>query len=119
MGTPPSEAPEPSNNQPHIVLFCDESEEVKQYFVAVEQQLMMESVSLVSSVFLLLAAHYIFNLSYHPKSGDVWVFIQENVCQLPSKGSKRSPSYVTHSKRIAQLFECSVAAEADYEQSQI
>jgi len=34
---------------------------------------------------LLRAAHYIFNLAYHAKTGDVWVFIQEKELGIPSK----------------------------------
>ena len=50
-----SEACEKENNQPHIVFFCDEDEDDEgmacQYFVCVEQQLMMESSNIVAAVF--------------------------------------------------------------------
>ena len=41
-----------------------------------EQGLMLETSNIVASIFC-VAAHYIFNLAYHAKTGDVWVFIQE------------------------------------------
>lgn len=69
-GTPPAEAMEKNNNQPHIIMFSDEDEPINQYFVAVEQKLMMESSCITAAIFFTVAAHYIFNLSYHPKGGN-------------------------------------------------
>ena len=62
---------EKSNNQPHIILFSDPDDDclTKQYFICVEQDLMLESSSIISAIFFALAAHYVFNLSYHPKTG--------------------------------------------------
>lgn len=93
-GTPPAEACEKENNQPHIVLFFDEEEDsiLQQYFVCVEQELMMESSNIVAAIFFCVAAHYIFNLSYHRKTGDVWLFIQEKILFCP----QRMESGVTH-----------------------
>ena len=70
-GTPPAEATEKNNNQPHIVMFSDENEDdpINQYFVSVEQKLMMESSSITAAIFYTVAAHYIYNLNYHPKTG--------------------------------------------------
>ena len=47
------------------------SETFHQYFVSVEQQLMLECSTLIAVLFYYLAAHYIFNLSYHPKSKEL------------------------------------------------
>ena len=59
-GTPPSEATDKTNNQPHIVVFSDDNEDVtKQYFIAVEQDLMMETSTPLAALFFLFAAHYI------------------------------------------------------------
>lgn len=70
-GTPPAEATEKNNNQPHIIMFSDEDEDepINQYFVSVEQNLIMESSSITAAIFFAVAAHYIFNLRYHPKAG--------------------------------------------------
>ena len=104
-GTPPSEAPERNNSQPHIVLFIDDDEDLQQYFISVEQELMLETSNLIAAVFYCVAAHYIYNLSYHKKAGDFWIFAQEKMLQLPSKaGIKRSPSSVTHFSGISRTF---------------
>lgn len=59
-GTTPSEAPDKANNQPHIVCFQDEEEDLLgQYFKAVEQVLMMESSSLIAALFF-CSVHIIF-----------------------------------------------------------
>lgn len=53
-GTPPAEACEKANNQPHIVLFRDEDDEStmsQQYFVCVEWQLMMALSTIVAAIF--------------------------------------------------------------------
>lgn len=111
-GTPVAEATEKDNNQPqcHIVMFQDDDDHVdtvlNQYFVSVEQELMMETSTLISSIFFAIAAHYIFNLTYHWKSGDVWVFIQEKVLGLTSKsGTKRSPSSMSHFSGIQRVYD--------------
>ena len=108
-GTSPLDAPEKNNNQPHIVLFRDQekSELPELHFVCVEQQLILESSSLQSAIFLCLAAHYILNLEYHAKGRDVWLFIQEKILQLPTKrkGTKVSPSTSTHFSGITHLCE--------------
>ena len=62
-----------SNNQPHIILFSDEDYEdedrLQQFFVCVEQTLILECSNIVAAIFFCIGAHYIFNLNYHPKSG--------------------------------------------------
>ena len=107
-GTPPNKATEKENNQPHIVLFKDDDDEgvTNQYFISIEQQLMLESSNVVSAVFLCVASHYIFNLSYHRKSGKIWLFIQEKILRLQSKlGLKRHPSTVCHFSGIQRVFD--------------
>ena len=70
-GTPPYEAMEKGSNQPHIILFSNQDDEclMKQYFICVEQELMLESSSITAAIFFGVAAHYVYNLSYHPKTG--------------------------------------------------
>ena len=105
--TPPSEAVEASNSQPHLVVV--RHEEYDQYFVVIEQQLCMESTDLSMALFLLLAAHYIFNLSYHSKITDLMKFLQEKVARINS-GTKsvkklKSPVVTTHINGIAAVQE--------------
>ena len=99
---------EKGNNQAHMVLFSDVEDEnclAEQHFISVEQGLMLETSNIVASIFFCVAAHYIFNLAYHAKTGDVWVFIQE-VLGIPSKaGVKRHPSNLTHFSRISRMYE--------------
>ena len=95
------------NNQPHLVKFQDEddSEGISQYFVAVEQKLMLECCTLSAALFFGMVAHYIFNLEYHAKARGVWLFFQEKVFQLPSKekGGKHSPSCIAHITGISRF----------------
>lgn len=119
-GTPPSEAVDKQNNQPHIIHFKNEDDEdslMQQYFICVEQQLMMESSNLISAIFLCLAAHYIFNIQYHPKAKDVWEFIQENVLDISSKGNKkRNATSSTHFSGIILMHSSCEVISDDLEQ---
>lgn len=104
-GTAPSEAPDKQNNQPHIVLFQDEEDDddlLGQYFIAIEQQLMLESSNIFAAVFHLLCTHYIFNLQYHPKGRELLTFLQEKVMHLSSTKYKRSPTVVSHISGISR-----------------
>ena len=81
-GTPPSDAPDKHNNQPHIVI--TEHEDYSQYFIPDEQVIMLERTDLVSALFLLLAIHYVFNLSYLTKGAELLMFIQEKFAKIPT-----------------------------------
>ena len=82
--------------------------------MCVEQELMMESSNVVAAVFFCIAAHYIFNLTYHRKTGDFWPFIQEKILGLPSKaGVKQNPSITSHFSGIARVFDSVTEGEAD------
>lgn len=104
--TTPSEAPDKANNHPHIICFQDEEEDLcGQYFIAVEQMLIMESSSLVTAFFFLFCAHYIFNVQYHPKASEVMTFVQEKVLALPTMKYKRSPSVLSHISGIIRYLD--------------
>ena len=63
----------------------------------------METNNLLSAVFGCLAAYFIFNLSYHPKTGDFWVFVQEKIGNIPSKSYKKHPSTSCHFAGITRF----------------
>jgi hypothetical protein len=74
-----------------------------QFFIAIEQQLMMETSNIFAAVFYLMASHYVFNLSYHSKVNYVLLFLQEKVLDLPSSTVKRTPTALTHFSGIARF----------------
>ena len=84
----------------------EDSEKFNQYFISVEQELMLETSTLTSSLFFCMSAYYIFNLAYHPKIKDLWEFFQVKVFDLPSedKRVKCSPSAITHFSGISRYF---------------
>ena len=99
-GTPVVEACDKTNSQPHIVYFCDVNDDsddlAAQFFIAIEQNLMLESSNIFAAVFYLVASHYVFNLSYHSKVNYVLLFLQEKVLDLPSTSVKRTATSLTH-----------------------
>ena len=60
-----------------------------------------------SALFFLIASHYVFNLSYHPKVYEVLRFVQEKIVNIPSDGSKvsKSPVASSHINGITSVFE--------------
>ena len=82
----------------------DDSEHLSQYFIAVEQKLMLECSTLIAALFFGMVAHYVFNLEYHSKVKGVWLFLQEKVFQLPTdKNGKHSPSCIVHVTGISRV----------------
>lgn len=94
-GTPPEEGIDKSNNQPHLIVLEDPDTDLPtQIFVAVEQMLVQQCRSLRMGIFVMLADHYIFNMEYHSKVKEVFLFLQEFVMQHEvMTGHKRSPTY--------------------------
>ena len=61
-----------------------------------------------SAVFFLIANHYVFNLSYHPKVCEVLRFIQEKMVNISSdERSKvsKSPVASSHVNGITSVFD--------------
>ena len=80
----------------------DEDDLDAQYFISVEQTLILESSNIFGAVFYWIAAHYIFNVQYHPKVSSVLLFLQEKVLSLPSKSMRRTPTFMTHVSGISR-----------------
>ena len=79
-----------------------------QFFVAVKQKLYMECADLAMVIYLVLGAHYIFNLSYHSWVYDLMRFIQERIADIPSddKGKKsRSPVATSHINGLVVAYD--------------
>ena len=95
-----AEAGEQGNSQPHIVFFSSDDEDMtQQFFISVEQYI-------AAAIFFCVVAQYIFNLLYHRKAGDVWLFVQEKVFGLPSKaGIRWNPSTISHFSGIARRYD--------------
>ena len=63
--------------------------------------MMLECNNIMTALFLLLASHYVFNLSYHPKATDFFLFLQERVAGISSITSKQKRNPVANSHVIA------------------
>lgn len=111
----PSELADKDNNQPHVVVQQDEYD---QYFLTIEQSLVMESRDVAGAVFFLLASHYVFNLSYHSKCADLLTFLQERVAKIPSfearkKRKEKSPVALSHVNGITRVYNRLMEAVSD------
>lgn len=95
-----------SNNHPHIVKFVDSSNDIPpQYFIAIEQQLLLECKSLESAIFILVASHYVFNIEYHSMVKDVFCFLEEKVFGFADTSVKKSSIYLSESSSIDLYLE--------------
>ena len=100
-GTPAHEAIDGSNNHPHIVKFIDATGDLSpQFFVAVEQQLLLECKSLERAIFLMVATHYVFNIEYNLKVKDVFLFLEEKILGFLDTSVKKSSIYLSVSSSI-------------------
>lgn len=97
--TPPAEVPDPQNSQPHIVAIAHDN--YYQYYIAIEKGMYMDCTDVVTAV-LLLASHYVFNLSYHPKVHELLRFIQEKVSGIPS--TKKRAKFRSLQLHLPTLF---------------
>ena len=103
-GTPASQAVQGSlNTQPYIIVF--ENDEFSQFFIAVESTMILESQTLLTEMFNLLATFYVFNLDYPAKGRDFLLFLQEKICNLPTEGKlKRGANAVLINNGINRCF---------------
>ena len=91
---------DPTNNCPHIIRLVDADDGIPdQYFIAVEQQLLIKVPNLSDAILLLLSVHYTFNIEYNSKIHDLLCFIQEYVLEVPFNGRK-SPLYSSFTSAI-------------------
>ena len=82
-------------------------DEYNQYFISIENQLYMECTNVATALFLLVASHYIFNLTYHPKVHEVLRFLQEKVAGIPSDERSKKIKYhvaVSHMNGISSVY---------------
>lgn len=81
---------------------------------------MLESKSIIAAIYYCVAVHYICNLSYHSKSGDVWVFIQNHIFDLECKGNaKKLPSSRSHFSGINRQYTALSRGESSDDSSDI
>ena len=94
-GTPPEEAADSTNNQPHIVQFIDTSDAnfSPQYFIVIEQAVFIECKTMTNAIFTLFAVHYVFNLEYNVRVKDFFRFVQEYLMSI-ADSSKKAVNYV-------------------------
>lgn len=87
--TPEQVASEPpTSNSSQIAAFV--GEEMKQYFVIVEQRVLCQVPSFQLSLFISFSAHYVFHLQYPKPIKNVMFFLQDYVLAIPD--SLRRPA---------------------------
>ena len=91
------------NSQPHIVRLVDE--DFKQSFIAIEGQLILECHSFINAVYIMLIAHYVFDIEYNPRIKDVLYYLQEHMLGLPDPKFRKSANYSSISSAIACYLE--------------
>lgn len=84
-----------------IVMMSDSDDcSRNEYFIMIEQDLLLKTSHFDEAVFLILAVHYVFDLEYDLRVNDVLTFLQEYVCKLKCGKVNRSAIYSTISTRL-------------------
>lgn len=100
--TPSKEAVDKTNDFPHIVSFVAD-DLPSSFFIAIDRHLVVECATIQKAIFCLLIVHYVFNLGYHERVSDLFLFLQEKVMDISSesydiegyKGPAKSASYLS------------------------
>lgn len=94
-----------TNNFPHILRLFDADDDIDpQYFIAVEQQILLECKDISNALFHLVCTHYVFNMSYHVRAKDVLHFIEDKILHIKDTTVKKSSMYLS----ITSAIECYV-----------
>ena len=80
------------------MLFIDDVS--PQYFIVVEQELLIECKDLVDALCALLAVHYVFNIEYHPRLTDFFIFLEEKIIGMKPSNGKKSPTYLNMTSAV-------------------
>lgn len=87
----------------------DELDILPRYHIAVEQVLLMECRTLTHALYCLLAVHYVFNIKYHPRAEDFFLFLFEKVLGMQESGNqrkkKKNASYLSATSAIECYIE--------------
>ena len=73
--------------------------------IAVEQSLILDCTEVSTALFLLLATHYVFNLSYQGKAEEFLMFIQEKVAKIASDKHTKRKEICIHVTEINSIYE--------------
>ena len=93
-----------SNSHPYIVRLFDGDESIlPAHSVVVEQDVTVKCPNFIMALYCVFSIHYVFNISYHGKLHDIFLFLQEVVFQIPEKQCKRSAALSSFSAAIAAL----------------
>lgn len=85
-----------SNSHPYIVRLYEADESVSpSYKIIIEQQVITSTADLTAALYVLFAVHFVFNITYHSKVSDLYLFLQEVVFGMPSEVKKKSAAYTS------------------------
>ena len=91
---------EPVRNSPRIGRF--QSVSAVEYYVFIEQRVLMKVTSLTTALLMWFISHYVFNLEYHKYYQNPAMFIQEFIFNLP-ESKKKSQCYLTAASELQRL----------------
>ena len=91
-----TEVVDKKNNHPHILRFENRDKDIPpQYFIVIEQDVIMECRNFTSALYYLISTHDIFNSSYNVTVKVVLFFIQRKIANFDDKSFKKSPVYLS------------------------
>ena len=96
-------------NHPLIIRYVDADDEILPYYIiAVEKEAMMQCQSLSGAMYTLFVVHYFFNMEYHTRVKDFYLFIQKN-CFMIKDTIATSTNYANILSSLQCYLDCDSA----------
>ena len=71
-------------NHPLIVRVIDSDDEVDaSYIIVIEKKPLLVCNTILSAIFTLFAVHYVFDIEYHEKVKDFYLFLEDKIFNVP------------------------------------
>ena len=83
-----------TNSHPYIIRWYNGDRPTAMYKIFVEQEDLAKCYDLTTGFYITFSYHYIFNISYHSRVQDVFLFLQEMVFCMPLQNQKKSAAYL-------------------------
>lgn len=96
-------------NQPHLLRLVDEDLPT-QYFIAIEQVIHVEISSIDKGIFLLISLHYVYDIQYHHRLRDFYLFLEDKLLRIATPSCKKSANYLS----VSSAIECYITEAGNW-----
>ena len=80
-------------DHPLIVRVIDSDEVDASYIIVIEKNPLLVCSAILSAIFTLFAVHYVFDIEYHEKAKDFYLFLEDKIFNVKSGTILHSANY--------------------------